>query len=227
VQQRERNATPSQEPAHPRADFHSADFRAEALDWDKQGGLLPAVVQDATTRRVLMLGYMDREALAATLASRQVTFFSRSRQRLWTKGESSGHVLDLVSIAADCDRDTLLVQARPRGPVCHLGSVSCFTEAPGDAMAELDTLIAQRQRDRPEASYTSALFDAGVRRIAQKVGEEGVEVSLAAVVEDDAALLDESADLLYHLVVLLRARGLKYAQAVDVLRQRHKPASIG
>ena len=216
-----RCANLSQRPAHPCADFQSADFQIETLAWDKQDGMLPAIVQDAATHRVLMLGYMDRAALSATLASRKVTFHSRSKQRLWIKGESSGHVLDLVSITADCDRDTLLVQANPRGPTCHLGSVSCFADAPGDFMAELDALIAQRQRDRPDTGYTSKLLDAGVRRIAQKVGEEGVEVALAAVVEGDPALLGEAADLLYHLAVLLRARGLQFAQAVDGLRQRH------
>ena len=193
----------------------------ESLAWDKQGGLLPAVVQDADTLRVLMLGYMDRAALAATLDSGHVTFYSRSRQRLWTKGESSGHVLDLVAIEADCDRDTLLVQARPHGPTCHLGSGSCFAAAPGNFLAELDALIAARDRDRPAGSYTTRLFDDGVRAIAQKVGEEGVETALAAVVQDDAALCGEAADLLFHLQVLLRARGLSLDHAVEVLRQRH------
>ena len=219
-----RCANPSQRPAYPCADFQSADFQIETLAWDKQGGLLPAIVQDAATHRVLMLGYMDRAALSATLASRKVTFHSRSKQRLWTKGESSGHLLDLVSITADCDRDTLLVQASPRGPTCHLGSVSCFAVAPGDFMAELDGLIAQRQRDRPDAGYTSKLLDAGVRRIAQKVGEEGVEVALAAVIEDDPALLGEAADLLYHLIVLLQARGMVIDDVIAVLKRRHAAA---
>ena len=210
------DSIPSQEPAN---------FQVESLAWDKQDGLLPAVVQDAATHRVLMLGYMNREALAATQSSGNVTFYSRSKQRLWTKGESSGHVLDLVSIAADCDNDTLLVQANPRGPTCHLGTVSCFAGAPGDFMAELDALIVQRQRERTHSGYTGKLLDAGVRSMAQKVGEEGVEVALAAVVQDDAALLGEAADLLYHLAVLLRARDLGFAQAIDVLRQRRKPTS--
>jgi phosphoribosyl-ATP pyrophosphohydrolase/phosphoribosyl-AMP cyclohydrolase len=209
--------------SHGEAMVDVAAFDSEALDWTKQDGLLPAIVQDAATHRVLMLGYMDRAALAATMASRKVTFFSRSRQRLWTKGEESGHVLDLVSISADCDRDTLLVQANPHGPTCHRGTTSCFVDAPGNFLAELDALVAQRRHDRPEASYTSQLFAAGVRRIAQKVGEEGVEVALAAVDEDDTALLGEAADLLYHLNVLLRARGLAFPQAVEVLRQRHLP----
>jgi phosphoribosyl-ATP pyrophosphohydrolase/phosphoribosyl-AMP cyclohydrolase len=193
-----------------------------ALDWDKQDGLLPAIVQDAATLRVLMLGYMDRAALEATLSGGKVTFYSRSKQRLWTKGESSGHTLELVAVHADCDRDTLLVMAKPQGPTCHLGTASCFPDAPADFLAELDTLIAQRQVQRPEASYTSKLFDAGVNRIAQKVGEEGVETALAGAVQDDASLLGEAADLIYHLNVLLRARGLALGDAVDVLRKRHR-----
>lgn len=194
----------------------------ETLAWNKQGGLLPAVVQDADTLRVLMLGYMDRAALQATLGSGQVTFFSRSRQRLWIKGETSGHHLALVALEADCDNDTLLVQARPAGPTCHLGTQSCFAAAPGDVLAELDRFVALRERERPAGSYSTRLFDAGVRAIAQKVGEEGVETALAAVVQDDAALLGEAADLLYHLLVLLRARGLSLRQANAVLEARQR-----
>lgn len=196
----------------------------QALAWDKQGGLLPAIVQDAASRRVLMLGYMDRAALDATLATRRVTFFSRSRQRLWMKGETSGDVLELVALENDCDGDTLLVQARPHGPTCHLDRASCFPNAPGDFLAELDALVSRRERDRPEGSYTSKLFDAGVRRIAQKVGEEGVETALAAVVQDDVALLGEAADLAFHLTVLLRSRGLGLQDVVAVLRDRHAAA---
>jgi phosphoribosyl-ATP pyrophosphohydrolase/phosphoribosyl-AMP cyclohydrolase len=198
-----------------------ADDPLAAIDWTKQDGLVPAIVQDARNGRVLMLGYMDRDALAATRSSGKVTFFSRSKRRLWMKGESSGHVLHVVSIEADCDGDTLLVQAIPQGPTCHLQRTSCFTDAPAHFLGELDALIAARERDRPASSYTTQLFEAGLRRIAQKVGEEGVETSLAGVVEDDAALLGESADLLYHLIVLLRARGLSLADAVRVLEQRH------
>jgi len=192
----------------------------DALAWDKQGGLLPAVVQDADTLRVLMLGYMTREALQATLDSGKVTFFSRSKQRLWMKGETSGDVLDLVRIETDCDADTLLVQARPHGPTCHLQRASCFPGAPADTLAELDALIATRERERPERSYTTRLFEGGVRGIAQKVGEEGVETALAGVVQDDDALLGESADLLFHLIVLLRARGLSLDDAKRVLEAR-------
>ncbi|MCR6496604.1 bifunctional phosphoribosyl-AMP cyclohydrolase/phosphoribosyl-ATP diphosphatase HisIE [Thermomonas sp. S9] len=190
------------------------------MAWDRQGGLLPAIVQDADTLRVLMLGYMDRAALLATLASGRVTFYSRSRQRLWTKGESSGHVLALVSVDADCDADTLLVQARPHGPTCHLGRASCFPEAPGDVLSALDALIARRAQERPQGSYTTRLFEAGIRRIAQKVGEEGVETALAAVAQDDDALLGEASDLLYHLLVLLRARGLGLDDVRRVLAAR-------
>ena len=197
-------------------------FDALSLDWNKGDGLLPAVVQDADNLRVLMLGYMNAEALAVTQASGRVTFFSRSKQRLWTKGETSGHTLALVSVEADCDSDTLLVQARPQGPTCHLQRPSCFPAAPSDFLAELDALVAQREQARPAGSYTTRLFDEGVRRIAQKVGEEGVETALAAVAQDDAALLGESADLVFHLTVLLRARGLSLADAVAVLRERHR-----
>lgn len=195
----------------------------DSLAWDKQDGLLPAIVQDADTLRVLMLGYMDRAALEATLDSGHVTFYSRSKQRLWTKGESSGHFLDLVRLETDCDNDTLLVQARPHGPTCHLERSSCFSSAPGNFLAELEALVAQRERERPPGSYTTRLFDGGVRGIAQKVGEEGVETALAAVAQGDAELAGESADLLYHLIVLLRARGMSLADAVAVLRGRHRP----
>lgn len=202
-------------------DNPSSGFDPSRVDWAKGDGLLPVVVQDASNLRVLMLGYMNREALDATLASRRVTFFSRSKQRLWTKGESSGHVLGLVAIDVDCDDDTLLVLAHPHGPTCHLQRASCFPSAPSAFLSELDALIAQRERERPADSYTTRLFESGVRRMAQKVGEEGVETALAAVAQDEAALLGESADLLYHLTVLLRARGLSLADAVEVLRSRH------
>ena len=192
----------------------------DALDWSKGDGLLPAVVQDAATLRVLMLGYMDRAAFDETLRRGEVTFFSRSRNRLWTKGESSGHVLELVSMQMDCDADTLLVLVTPRGPTCHLQRPSCFPEAPAGTLAGLDALIESRERDRPEGSYTTRLFDGGIRRIAQKVGEEGVETALAALVQTDDELLGESADLLYHLIVLLRARGLSLADAERVLAAR-------
>ncbi|KAF1691646.1 bifunctional phosphoribosyl-AMP cyclohydrolase/phosphoribosyl-ATP diphosphatase HisIE [Pseudoxanthomonas koreensis] len=207
----------------------------ESLDWDKGDGLLPAIVQDADSLRVLMLGYMDRTALRATLANRLVTFYSRSRQQLWTKGETSGNVLELVGLEADCDSDAILVLARPRGPTCHLQRASCFAGAPAveeaapreaadvGFLGELDALVATRARDRPAGSYTTRLFEAGVRRIAQKVGEEGVETALAGVAQNDEQLLGEAADLVYHLTVLLHSRGLALADAVAVLEQRHRP----
>ena len=171
-----------------------------------------------------MLGYMNRAALEETRRSGRVTFWSRSRQRLWTKGESSGHVLRLVGVRADCDRDTLLVQAEPEGPTCHLGTATCFgadSGLPLAFLAELDALVARRERERPPGSYTTRLFEGGLRRMAQKVGEEGVETALAAVAQDERALLDEGADLLFHLLVLLRARGLGLGDVVQVLAARH------
>lgn len=196
--------------------------RDARLDWAKGDGLLPVVVQDAASLRVLMLGYMNAEALAATRASGKVTFYSRSKQRLWTKGESSGHFLEVVSIDQDCDEDTLLVLAHPRGPTCHLGRESCFPGAPGDFLGTLDAVVAERERARPVGSYTTSLFEKGTRRIAQKVGEEGVETALAAVAQGEEDLLGESADLLYHLLVLLRARGLGLADVLRVLETRHR-----
>lgn len=196
----------------------------QSLDWAKGDGLLPAIVQDAVNLRVLMLGYMNAEALAATRSSGHVTFYSRSKQRLWKKGETSGHVLELVSIQADCDNDTLLVLAHPHGPTCHLQRDSCFSDAPASFLSNLDALVAQRETERPSGSYTTKLFEEGIRRIAQKVGEEGVETALAAVAQDDAALLGESADLVFHLLVLLRARGLSLQDVSSLLQQRHNVA---
>lgn len=197
----------------------------DALAWDaaadrREGGLLPAIVQDADTHQVLMLGHVSRQALQATLDSGRVTFFSRSKGRLWTKGETSGHTLLLESAHADCDGDAVLLLARPQGPVCHLGTRSCFAQAPDNALAVLERSIAHSEREPRKGSYTVRLLDGGVRRIAQKVGEEGVETALAAVAQDDEALLAESADLLYHLLVLLRARGLRLADVERVLASR-------
>ena len=194
------------------------------LDWPKGDGLLPAIVQHWLSGEVLMLGYMNAAALAETQRSGRVTFWSRSKQRLWTKGESSGHVLTLKSIRADCDADTLLLQAEPYGPTCHNGTSSCFgdgTRPPLGFLAELDALVARRDAERPQGSYTTKLFEGGVRRIAQKVGEEGVESALAAVAQGDEDLLGEAADLLFHLTVLLRARGLSLADVADLLARRH------
>ncbi len=197
----------------------------EAIDWNKSDGLVPAIVQHGRTGEVLMLGYMDRAALAATCDSGKITFFSRSKQRLWTKGESSGHFLGLESVHIDCDADSLLLRAAPLGPTCHKGTSSCFATAPALPLAflgELDALVAQRARQRPAGSYTTTLFDAGLRKIAQKVGEEGVETALAAVAQDDDELLGEAADLVFHLLVLLRARGLDLADVTRVLAARHR-----
>lgn len=195
-------------------------LRPDQLDWTKQNGLLPAIVQDADTGQVLMLGYMNADALAETLRSRKVTFFSRSRNRLWTKGESSGHVLSLESIEADCDNDSLLVQARPQGPTCHLQRDSCFPAAPRYFLAELERRIAVRRTADPQASYSRRLMDKGLPKLAQKVGEEAVETVIAALAEDKTALCNESADLLYHLLVLLQCRDVALAEVIDVLKQR-------
>lgn len=194
------------------------------VDFAKGGGLVPAVVQDADTGMVLMVGYMDAAALARTQETGHVTFHSRSKGRLWTKGETSGRTLDLVSIAADCDRDALLVRARPNGPTCHTGTRSCFGEAPGPAsgfLGRLDAVVASRAEADPAESYTARLLAKGVLKCAQKVGEEGVETALAGAAEDDAALLGEAADLVFHLTVLLRARGLSLADVAGTLERRH------
>jgi phosphoribosyl-ATP pyrophosphohydrolase/phosphoribosyl-AMP cyclohydrolase len=198
----------------------------EDLAWQKMDEMIPAIVQDAFDGRVLMQGYMNREALTITLESGRVTFWSRSRQQLWTKGETSENYLDLVDINVDCDGDSLLVRARPEGPTCHLGIDTCF-DREGNVipelafLAELEKVIAQRNEDRPEGSYTTRLFESGVKRIAQKVGEEGVETALAAVAGDDKELLNESADLIYHMLVLLRSRKLELGSLVEVLKERH------
>ena len=199
----------------------------DQLQWQKMDGLLPAVVQDAFDGRVLMLAYMNREAAGHTLESGRVTFWSRSRQALWTKGETSGNTLKLVAVHADCDSDCLLVLAEPQGPTCHRNTDSCFdgeaAVTPGLAfIAELERLIAERQGSRPEGSYTTRLFDAGTRRIAQKVGEEGVETALAAATGDKEELINESADLLYHLLVLLRDSELGLEEVIITLRKRHR-----
>jgi phosphoribosyl-ATP pyrophosphohydrolase/phosphoribosyl-AMP cyclohydrolase len=192
----------------------------QTLDWQKQDGLLPAVVQHADSLQVLMLGYMNAEALQMTLDSGRVTFFSRSKNRLWTKGESSGHFLELVSVETDCDQDTLLVQARPMGNTCHLDRPSCFPDAPEHFLHALENRIAARLAADPASSYTRRMLDKGLNKVAQKVGEEAVETVIAALAEDEAALLNESADLLYHLLLLLRAKGVDLHQVIDVLKSR-------
>ncbi len=182
------------------------------LNWDKGSGLLPAIVQDAISGKVLMLGYMNREALQVTRDTQKVTFFSRSKQRLWTKGETSGHVLQLISIHVDCDQDTLLITANPVGPTCHTGTASCFGDDNFTAtenfafLARLESIISQRISEKPEGSYTARIWEKGTARMAQKVGEEGVEVALAAVTQDKEHLISESADLVFHLALLLKAQ---------------------
>lgn len=199
----------------------------QGLDWDKGGGLLPAIVQHARSGRVLMLGYMNEAALVETLRRGQVVFFSRSRGQLWLKGETSGNYLDLVQISTDCDGDSLLVLAQPIGPTCHKGTESCFAEARRtDAerfafLGLLEATIEARIANQPEGSYTARLFAQGPSRLAQKVGEEGLETALAAVTRDDDGVRSEAADLLFHLLVLLKARGLSLADVIAELRSRH------
>lgn len=197
----------------------------DKIDFAKGDGLVPAIVQDAQTLQVLMLGYMTAESARKTIETKKVTFYSRSRQELWTKGETSGNVLNLVSLEVDCDQDTVLIKAIPQGPTCHEGTASCFGEKGASGigfLAHLDNVVKGRVGASSEESYTASLLAGPLRRAAQKVGEEGVETALAAVAEDDAALLGESADLLYHLIVLLRAKGLSLNNAVSVLEKRHK-----
>jgi len=199
----------------------------DGLDWSKVDGLLPAVVQHAGTGAVLMLGCMNRAALERTLAERRVTFFSRTRGRLWTKGETSGHFIALESIAIDCDRDALLVTGRPAGPVCHTGAADCFGGAARDAgsgLAFLDTLegiIEERIAAPAASSYTTRLLAEGPLRVAQKVGEEGLELALAAVAQGEPELVGEAADLLFHVLVLLKSRGHSLREVVDELKSRH------
>ena len=196
-----------------------AGFDLDRLAWPRQGGLLPAVVQDAATLRVLMLGYMDRPALEATLAEGRVSFYSRSRQAPWRKGDTSGHWLEVVAVDCDCDADTLLVQARPHGPTCHIGRCSCFPGAPAHALATLDAMVASRMA-APGTGYTDRLLAGGIARMAQKVGEEGVETALALVGNDHAAIRGEAADLLYHLAVALRGAGSSIHEALAELDAR-------
>lgn len=199
------------------------------LDFEKGDGLLPAIVQHADSGQVLMLGYMNRAAVQKTLDENKVTFYSRSRERLWTKGETSGNTLHVVDLQPDCDNDTLLILADPAGPVCHTGEDSCFYRknflpAGGRVtfLQKLDKLIRSRKGEMPEDSYTSSLFKGGIDRIAQKVGEEAVETILEAKNSDDKALKGEAADLIYHLMVLLAERGISLEEVTETLADRHQ-----
>ncbi len=196
----------------------------DQLDFAKGDGLLPAIVQDSMTDKVLMLGYMNREALQTTLDIRRVTFFSRSKQRLWTKGESSGHFLELEDIKMDCDRDTLLVRARPLGPVCHTGSDTCFDQenTKSDFIAYLESVIHDRRDNPNDRSYTASLFAKGINKVAQKVGEEAVELVIEAKDDNRDLFLNEAADLTYHLLVLLAAKGCRWSEVLEVLQARHQ-----
>ena len=193
------------------------------LDWKKTGGLIPAIVQDAVSGRVLMLGYMNQEALSRTLETKKVTFFSRTKNRLWTKGETSGNFLHLIDIGTDCDNDTLLVLVKADGPTCHLGTTSCFgsLEPEWQVLRDLELLLGSRRTADPSTSYTASLYARGTKRIAQKVGEEGVETALAATVHDREELKNEAADLVYHLLVLLQDQDLELADVIGILRDRH------
>lgn len=186
-------------------------------------GLVPAIIQDAETLNVLMLGFMNEEALAKTQSEKRVTFFSRSKQRLWTKGETSGNFLDLVEILSDCDADTILVKVRPHGPVCHTGSDTCFDEEnAGSFLPTLEGIINDRFENPKEGSYVNRLKTKGLKKIAQKVGEEGVEVALEAMGNDKDLFLGEAADLIFHLMVLLRAKGFSMSNVEQVLQSRMK-----
>lgn len=195
------------------------------LDFEKMGGLVPAIIQDARTKNVLMLGFMNEEAFAKTESTGLVTFYSRTKKRLWTKGEESGNVLKVVSIADDCDHDTLLIQAIPAGPVCHTGNATCFSETNEfgiEFLAYLQEFINRRHQEMPEGSYTTYLFKKGINRMAQKVGEEAVETVIEATNGTDDRLIYEASDLIYHLIVLLTSKGLTINELAAELEKRHK-----
>lgn len=195
------------------------------IDFKKSpGGLVPAIIQDAATLRVLMLGYMNQEALDKTLQEKKVTFFSRSKQRLWTKGEESGNFLLLQDVKLDCDNDTLLIKANPVGPVCHTGADTCWNElnVSNDFLAKLESVITDRKNNPSEKSYTASLFAKGINKIAQKVGEEAVEVVIEAKDNNEELFLNEAADLLFHYLVLLNAKGYRLSNVLNVLKERHK-----
>ncbi|MDJ1469411.1 bifunctional phosphoribosyl-AMP cyclohydrolase/phosphoribosyl-ATP diphosphatase HisIE [Cytophagaceae bacterium DM2B3-1] len=194
------------------------------INFDKQNGLVPVVVQDSVTQKVLMLGYMNQEAYEKTVQEKVVTFFSRSKNRLWTKGETSGHFLHVNEIKIDCDQDTILIQATPDGPTCHTGADTCFNEEnkqKGLFLNQLQSIIRQRKGTSPEESYTAKLFARGINKIAQKVGEEAVEIVIEAKDDNIDLFKNEAADLLFHFLVLLEAKNVDLDDVVDVLQQRH------
>ncbi len=194
------------------------------MDFDKMEGLVPAIIQDANSAKVLMLGFMNREAYEKTRSEGRVTFYSRTRKRLWTKGEESGNYLDVKEIIGDCDDDTLLIKVYAHGPVCHTGEDTCFSEKNDPDISflrQLQDLIAERKKKMPANSYTTRLFEAGINKIAQKVGEEAVELVIESKDDDDNLFLNESADLIYHLLVLLTQKGFDLADVVKVLEERH------
>lgn len=196
-----------------------------AIDFEKQGGLVPAIVQDVTTHKVLMLGYMNKEAIEATLESKKVTFFSRSKKRLWTKGETSQNYLELHSMALDCDGDAVLIKAKPEGPTCHTGADTCWDEDNQNSLAFLDLLtqvIKERKTQKTSTSYTAKMFDKGINKLAQKVGEEAVEMVIEAKDNNDDLFLNESADLLFHYMMLLEAKGYTLTDVVGILKSRHR-----
>jgi phosphoribosyl-ATP pyrophosphohydrolase/phosphoribosyl-AMP cyclohydrolase len=197
----------------------------QAIDFSKGDGLVPAVIQDAQTNKVLMLGYMNEESVQKTLDSQKVTFFSRSKGRLWTKGESSRNFLNLVSMSIDCDNDALLVKVNPQGPTCHLGDDTCWNETnlnDMDFLNYLTDVIKQRRQADPSESYTAKLFSKGINKVAQKVGEEAVEVVIEAKDDNDELFKNESADLLFHYMMLLEAKGYSLSDVIQVLKQRHQ-----
>ena len=199
------------------------------LDFNKMGGLIPAIIQDSRTKKVLMLGYMNQEALAKTLELKKVTFFSRSKQRLWTKGETSGNFLNVISIDVDCDKDTLLIKVVPDGPVCHTGAATCFgdnNEIGIEFLSELQDFINKRHEEMPENSYTTTLFQSGINRMAQKVGEEAVETVIEATNGTDGRMMYEASDLLYHLIVLLTAKGRRIEELAEALHRRHNKPKV-
>lgn len=195
------------------------------LDFEKTGGLIPAIIQDYETNKVLMLGYMNQQALDKTHETGKVTFFSRTKQRLWTKGEESGNFLNVISIKDDCDHDTLLIKVKPVGPVCHTGTDTCFEEKNKEDilfLKHLQQFIEKRHQEMPEGSYTTSLFQSGINRMAQKVGEEAIETVIEACNGTDDRLIYESADMLYHLIVLLTSKGLSIEDLAIELKKRHK-----